>query len=294
VIVTHGAVQGCALVFDALLEPGDRVLVPDVAWPNYSLLATLRGAHVDHYRLDTANRFSPDLDNLADLLTTPTRVVVVNSPSNPTGWVGDAAVQRRLVELTRRYGCLLVSDEAYDQLVYDGPSASPAALDPTHVVSLFSFSKTYSMTGWRVGYVHAPDWLTLPLSRIQEGSLGGVSVVTQAGALAALAGPQDSVRDKVEIYKRRRHLVDARLGAAGLDSVRPGGGLFAFLPTDGRPSERAVEELIDLGVAMVPGTVFGPGGEGFLRASLGVSDEELDKGIGIYVGWRQQAEHGVA
>jgi aspartate aminotransferase len=288
VVVTHGAVQGCAAVFDALLEAGDEVLVPDAGWPNYRVLAHLRGARVKSYRLVPAEGFAPDLDHLVAQLTPSTRIMVVNSPSNPTGWVGSDGMMSELVDLVRRHGCLLVADEAYDQLVFDGGVASSAAFDPDHVISLFSFSKTYSMTGWRVGYLHAPQWLVDAVIRIEEGTLGGVSVVTQAGALAALEGPQDVVDERLITYRRRRDLVAARLAAAGLELVAPAGGLFAFLPTGGTPSDEAAARLIELGVAMVPGTVFGAGGEGFLRASLGADDPELDKGIGLYVRWRLQ------
>jgi len=286
VVITHGAVQGCAAVFDVLLEPGDEVLVPDPGWPNYRVLAHLRGARAKSYRLLPAEGFAPDLDHLVARLTPRTRIVVVNSPSNPTGWVGSAGVMSELVDLARRHGCLLVADEAYDQLVFEGSGTSPAASDPERVISLFSFSKTYSMTGWRVGYLHAPQWLVDAVIRIEEGTLGGVSVVTQAGALAALEGPQDVVDERLIMYRRRRDLVAARLAAAGLDPVAPAGGLFAFLPTGGIPSDEAAARLIELGVAMVPGTVFGEGGEGFLRASLGVDDPELDRGIGLFVRWR--------
>lgn len=283
-VVTHGAVQGCAAVLEALVEPGDEVLAPDPGWPNAALQAGLRGATIRNYRL--RHDHVPDIEEVASLIGPRTRVLVINSPSNPAGSILPREHIECLVELAERHDFVLLSDEAYEEVYFvDDRPPSAASYDSQRVVSLFSFSKTYAMTGWRIGYLHAPDWLVPALARFQEVTLGGVSVVTQAGALAALTGPQDVVQAMRKEYRQRARLMGDEVAAADVVFTPPSGGYFALLPTAGRDSASAAAELLDRGVAVVPGSAFGPGGEGFVRVSLCAGADALRNGLGLYFSW---------
>jgi aspartate aminotransferase len=293
VVICQGAVQGCSVVLSALLEPGDEVLVPDPAWPNYEMLVLLHGAVPVRYPLRPGNGFVPDLDELAGLVGPRTRVLIANTPSNPTGAVFPRPVVEGLVELAARHDLVVLADEVYDELIFEGEAANLAALDPERVVGLYSFSKTYAMTGWRVGYAAAPGWLAPTLAKLQEPLISCVSQLTQAAALAALQGPQDCVAEMRDAYRGRRDLVAGLLADAGIGVQRPHGAFYLMLPfapgTDGR---RAALDLVDHGVAVAPGTAFGDQAADHARISLASSEQALTEGIGRIVAWYRSTAGG--
>lgn len=293
VIVSQGAVQGLAAVLAVLVEPGDEVLVPDPAWPNYEMQTLLLGGVPVHYPLRPENGFRPDPAEVASLITPRTRALVLNTPSNPTGAVLPAELVRAVVEAAVEHGVTVVADEVYDEIVFDGAHADVAAMAPDDVVSVFSFSKTYAMTGSRVGYLAAPAWLAPTLARVQEPLLSSVSAASQASALAALRGPQDAVARMVATYRDRRDLVVRRLAAAGIDVEPPAGAFYLMLPlAPGADSRAAAIDLVGHGVALAPGTAFGSTARSHLRLSLASSAADLTDGIDRFTAWYAATDGG--
>ena len=287
VLITHGAVQAVDAILSAVVGPGDEVLVPDPAWPNYEMQATLIGATPVHYSLRPEDAFQPDLAEIRRLITPRTRVIVINSPNNPTGTVMSPDLVAGIVALAVENDMLVVSDEVYDEIVFDGAHVNAAALAPDHVASVFSFSKTYAMTGWRVGYTLVPAWLADTVTRILELESSCVSSVTQAGALAAITGPQDAVAHMRDAYRSRRDLAADILGRAGIDIVRPEGAFYLMLPLPGRAdARRAALELVAAGVSFAPGSAFGRTTPHHLRVSLATSEDGIREGLSRFLAWR--------
>ena len=284
VAVTTGACGGLYSAFLALLDPGDEVLVPDPGWTTLVPMAIAAGAAPVPYRLArTEDGFAVDIASLEERISPRTRAVVVNSPSNPTGAVESRQTLEALVELADRHGLWLVSDECYEELVFERQHVSPASLAGLdHVVSVFSFSKTYAMTGWRVGYVIASAEVVRALVKAQEPVVSSGSTISQKAAEAALLGPQDAVSAMRAEYRRRRDLALARLDSAGIGYARPSGAFYVMVDVEraGESSERFAHRLLrDRHVAVVPGSAFGEGGEGMLRISLAASPVAIEAGL---------------
>jgi aspartate aminotransferase/aminotransferase len=295
IVIAQGGGQAVSVTFSALLDAGDEALVPDPAWPNYAMSALLRGVVPVPYATPASNGFLPDLDELARLITDRTRLIVLNSPANPTGAVMPSAMVAAIVELAAARDLWVLSDEVYDEIVFDGQMANAAQYDRERVVGIYSFSKTYSMTGWRVGYAACPRPLAQLMGTIQEPMLSCISAVSQHAALAALQGPQEGVARKLEIYRSRRDLVSGLLGAAGFDAVRPAGAFYQMVPlARGCASRLAALDLVDAGVATAPGSAFGGVATDQLRISLAASEEALREGIARLVGWANRTAAGAS
>jgi aspartate aminotransferase len=281
VVVTTGACGAIAFTFLALLAPGDEVLVPDPAWPNYRPLALAAGGVPVPYRLDPGRGFEPDLDALEAAISPRARILVANSPGNPTGSVFAPNVVEELVEFAARHDLWLLSDECYDELVFDGRHTSPAALAPDRVIGVFSFSKTYAMTGWRVGYAVCPPGVARLLAQAQETLVSCVSTVSQRAAVAALTGAQEPVATMREAYRARRDVALDALEAAGGGYVRPSGAFYVMVEIGGdEPSEPFARRLLEeRRVAVTPGSAFGANGEGLVRISLAASEEAIVIGL---------------
>jgi len=283
VCITTGACGGLYTTLMVLLDPGDELLIPDPGWSNYAAMVHVLNARPVAYQLRSDNGWSIDVDSIEASITPRTRAILVNSPSNPTGGVESADSLRRVLEIADRHDLWVISDEAYDQLVFGGPSVSTASLGgDDRVISIFTFSKTYAMTGWRVGYVTGPATFIRQLSLHQEPVVSCASTVSQHAALAALAGPQECVHDMVDAYRRRRDFAAEALTAGGVPFVLPHGAFF--LMVDARATgmdswEFALHLLREAGVGTVPGAAFGAAGEGFLRLTLAASDELIDEGV---------------
>jgi aspartate/methionine/tyrosine aminotransferase len=189
----------------------------------------------------------------------------------------------------------ILSDEVYDELIFDGlKPANAFARDDEHVVALYSFSKTYSMTGWRVGYVVAPEWLAPTLSRIQEPLVSCISTVTQAAAEAAIRGPQEVVGMMRDTYQKRRDVAIDILASGGFQVDPPAGGFYLMVPLEeGADSKQAAFNLIDHGVALSPGTAYSKAATNYLRISLASSDYDLTHGMERVVEWLKASNGGL-
>lgn len=280
VVVTQGGVQALYLVLLALLEPGDEVLLPDPAWPDFRMIAHLLGARVLPYPLVAEGNFLPRLEDLERLVTPRTRAILVNSPSNPLGAVVPRDLVETLLTFARQRGLWFISDEVYDEVVFDDAFVSAGAVaDPSdRLVSVYSFSKVYAMTGWRVGYLVAPTDMAKLLTGMQEPIISCVNTPAQVAALAAVSGPQEVVRQMRDAYQTRRDELLATLDREGLPSSRPSGAFYVWTDVSEAnvPSMELARSLIEHEhVAVAPGSAFGHLGEGYVRLSLASSREDL-------------------
>jgi aspartate/methionine/tyrosine aminotransferase len=280
------AAGGCCALYAAievLIDEGDAVLIPDPAWPVYEMATLSLGGEVQRYPLLPEAGFEPDLDALEAAITPRTRVLVANSPGNPTGGVHRRETVEALVALASRHDLWLVSDEAYEDFVFEGEHVTTGSLDGAaeRVIGAYTFSKTYSMTGWRVGYLVAPESIVQAVTIALEPLIACPSSVSQKAAEAALAGPQDTVAEMREAFERRRDLATELLDSEGVSYVRPHGSFYmvVHVPGGGDANAFAYSLLEERHVAVAPGDAFGPGGAGMLRVSLCMADADLERGL---------------
>ena len=283
VIITTGGMGGLFSAFTALLDPGDEMLIPDPGYPNYEMVAILKRVVPVRYPCDPAQGFQPRLDALPGLVTPRTKALVVNSPSNPTGAVISPDRMAALVDFARRYDLYLISDECYEKIVFDAPHVSPASFDREgRVISVFSFSKSYAMTGWRVGYVVASTELAPIITKLQEATVACTSSVSQKAAEAALSGPQDCIAAMVGAYRRRRDRALEILRRYDLPTYIPQGAFYLLVDigrgeTDSEQFARNL--LVNERVAVAPGRTFGPEADHYVRISLATDEEQLSTGL---------------
>jgi aspartate aminotransferase len=285
IATTPGGVGAIAAVFAAVLEPGDEVLLPDPGWPNTRIMLSWTGTTGVFYPCPPENRFEPDLDALEALITPRTKVLLINSPNNPTGAVYPVRTVERLVEIAQRHNLWLVSDECYDQILLDGTWTSPASLAPDdpRIASVFTFSKTYAMTGWRMGYVAGSASLMDTVTKVLESNSSCVSTITQVAGEAALEGPQHCVTEMNAAYRRRRDAVVRILRDAELFISEPRGAFYVMAdisPTGLGSRDFAFKLLRERGVAVAPGSAFGEVAKDAVRISLASSDADLQEGVG--------------
>ncbi len=229
IVVTNGGVEGIFAALSALLDPGDGILLPDPGWPNFAMMATMLRARIAAYPLAAENGFLPQIADLERLCDAGTKAVLLNSPSNPLGAVIDRERMREIAEFAAARNLWIVSDECYDGTLFDDRFVSAAAVaDPERTISIYTFSKTYAMTGWRVGYVAAPARAIAQIAKLQEPLISCVNAPAQYAALAALAGPQDVIAEMVAAYRERRDEVCRRLSAARVPALPPSGAFYVW------------------------------------------------------------------
>ncbi len=285
VVVTPGAKPILLFAMVALLDTGDEVLIPSPAFPNYASIAALIGAKVVPVPLLPAKGFDIDLDALRARITPRTRLLVLNSPHNPTGGVIPPATLAAIAELARQHDFVVLADEIYAGMVYDGESPSmatfPGMAERTVVVD--GFSKTYAMTGWRLGFGIMPEPLAKHMAALMNNSNSCTATFVQKAGEAALLGPQGEVAAMVAEFRVRRDQVIAGLNAIpGVTCAMPPGAFYAFPRVDvpGMTSGQLADRLLDeAGVVTLPGTAFGAEGEGYLRLSYANSQEQLAEGL---------------
>jgi aspartate/methionine/tyrosine aminotransferase len=285
VVVTPGAKPVLFFAMLALLEPGDEVLIPSPAFPTYGSAASLVGARVVNVPLDPARGFDLDLGALRHRINGRSRMLVLNSPHNPTGAVLPRATLEGVAELARKHDLVVVSDEIYAGMVYEGESPSIATLPgmAERTVVVDGFSKTYAMTGWRLGFGIMPEPLARHMAALMNNSNSCTATFVQKAGEAALTGPQDEVAAMVAEFRARRDVVIGGLNEIpGVTCGRPLGAFYAFPRIDGTglASGELADRLLDeAGVVTLPGTGFGPEGEGYLRLSYANSPENLREGL---------------
>jgi aspartate aminotransferase len=284
VAVTPGGCGAISAALAAITEPGDEVLLPDPCWPNFRMMLAWTHTRGVFYPCPPGDGFLPDLERLAASITPRTKVLIVNSPHNPTGVVYPRAVLERLAELAQRHNLWVISDECYDEIILEGRTDTMASLlDDGRLITVMTFSKTYSMTGWRLGYaVGSRDAIT-SITKVLESSSSNTSSISQVAAEAALDGPQDCVSEMVGAYRRRRDLVVDLLREAGLLINVPTGAFYimADISPSGLPvREFAIKLLEERGVGVAPGTAFGAQAGEAVRVSLASSDTALREGVG--------------
>ena len=286
VMVTVGAMEGLMLTMMLLLDPGDEILVPDPCFPNYYGQASLTGACAKPVPTYEDNDYRMMAADIEKCITPHTKALLLNSPCNPTGAVMSKEDVLAIAEVVKKHDLWVFSDEPYDAIVYDGVEAfSMAQVDDVrdHVIVLNSFSKTYAMTGWRVGYLLVPDAAYVPkFAALQEGLVSCVSSFSQVACAEALKSTE-CVKAMLADYTRRRDiLVDGINAIPGFTCAKPKGSFYAFvnIKAFGKSSQEFAEELIrGARVICVPGTAFGAMGEGYLRLVFANSDDNLKEAV---------------
>jgi aminotransferase len=286
IIVTVGANEAILMAMLATLNPGDEVLIPDPMWLHYLYCARLAGADVVSVPLVESNGFQLDPVDLERRITKRTRMVLLNSPHNPTGAVFRRETIEAVADVVYRHGLLLLSDEIYQRIIYDGvQNISPGTFESIagQTLTVSGFSKTYSMTGWRLGYVVASPELISCLIRVHQYTTVCATSFAQAGAVAALTGPQDCVVAMVgEFDRRRQAILTAFRDMPGTSLVPPKGAFYAFpnISALGVNSRDIAGQLLEqAGIALVPGSAFGRYGEGYLLIAYSCSLSEVQRGM---------------
>ena len=282
IVVTAGGTAAVYAALASLAAPGDGVLVPDPGWPGIDLDATLLGAKPLRYRLLPEEGYRPDLDQL-ESLAAGARVLFLNTPSNPTGAVHGRETLEQMLEIAQRHGLVVLADEVYEDITFDVEPLSIGSLDHEgRVVTVFSFSKGYAMTGWRVGYAVAPDEVVEAMVQVQETIVACPSWNGQVAAVAALTGSREPVLAMRDEYRRRRDVAVVALREHGLLISEPRGTFYAMADVSslGRDSyEIARRLLFEERVAVAPGETFGPSGVGTVRLSLASPPEVVAEAI---------------
>ena len=279
-----GGVGALAASLAAVLNVGDEVLLPDPGWPNYRMMPPWMGARSVFYPLLPEREYLPDLDALERAVTPRTKALIINSPANPTGAVFPRTVMEAMADFALRHDLWLISDECYDQVVFEGEHVSPATLlGDGRVISIYTFSKTYAMTGWRLGYAVGSPELIDSVTKVLESNTSGPNTIAQKAAEAALDGPQGCVNEMVDAYRRRRDLVADVLEEAGLLISVPHGAFYIMAdvsPAGLASRDFAMRIVREKGVSIAPGSAFGKIAAGAVRISLASSDEDLREGVG--------------
>ena len=278
-----GSKEGLAHLALAFIDPGDQALVPDPGYPVYAVGTRLAGGSSVPMELSADQGFLPDLGALEP--TERTRLLWLNYPSNPTAATADLDTFEEAVGFARRHDLLLCHDAAYSEITFDGyvaPSVLEVAGAKDVAVEFGSLSKTYNMTGWRVGYAVGNAEAIRALATIKTNVDSGIFNAVQRAAIAALTGPQDHVEAMKATYHARRDVVVTSLLDIGLQVKPPLGSIYVWAPVpEGQTAGRFAEELLDrAGVVVSPGTGYGAHGEGFFRISLTVTDDRLEEAMG--------------
>ncbi|WP_026553009.1 aminotransferase class I/II-fold pyridoxal phosphate-dependent enzyme [Arthrobacter sp. H20] len=296
VYVTAGAQQGLHLAMSLLLDVGDEVLIPNPGYPTFGMTARLLHAVPVEYPLRPEHGFQPRVEDLQSLLGPRTRVLVLNSPSNPLGAVFSEDLTRSLMEFARVHDLWVISDECYESFTYDVAHVSPARFDGSRAVDTggtpetaarvftsVTLSKTYGLTGIRVGALITPPGMQQRLDNVMESIVSCVAASSQYSALAALTGPQDYVETALGHYRSNRDAASAVLTSLGINFLDAQGAFYLWADlshaTDGDVRSWVHRLLRERGVAVAPGTAFGSIGEGWIRISLCGDSAELIEGL---------------
>lgn len=290
ITVTSSGMSALALAEQALLSPGDRVVTVVPLWPNIVQGPRILGAEVHGVPLHFGpDGWALDLQRLLDALTPETRLCILNSPGNPTGWVMPRAQQQALLKHCRHHGIWLLADDAYERLLLDatpGQQAAPVLADIAHgedrLITVNTFSKSWQMTGWRLGWIDAPAALGEDLAKLVEFNTSCAPVFVQRAGLAAVTRGEPYVADFVQRLRAGRDtLVRGLQALPGVRVVPPAAAMYAFFAVDGMADSVAFCQRLALehGLGLAPGAAFGPEGEGFLRWCFAAEPARLEEGV---------------
>jgi len=288
VAVTSAGVNALSLIAQALLDPGDRVAIVTPVWPNLTSIPRIMGAEVIRVPLDCrAGVWSLDLQKLVDAAAPGTRAVIVNSPNNPTGWTMPQADWNALLAHCRKHGIWLISDDAYERLVYTGEPHAPGVLaqidDGDRFISANTFSKSWTMTGWRLGWLIAPSRFVADFGKLVEFNTSCAPPFVQRAGIAAIRDGDTLVRETVARLRRARDLLVQRLRALpGVEAAAPPGAMYLFFRIPGRSDDSlafAKELVTRSGLGLAPGIAFGAEGEGYLRWCFAATEALIEQGV---------------
>ncbi|MEJ1116383.1 pyridoxal phosphate-dependent aminotransferase [Paenarthrobacter sp. CCNWLY172] len=288
VYVVDGAQQGLHFAMSLLLAPGDEILIPNPGYPTFAMTSRLLHAVPVQYPLYPKNDFQPHIEDIEALITPRTKVLMLNSPSNPLGAVISEDATRHLVELAVRHDLWIISDECYEAFTFDVPHVSPARYDSdvpgeARVFTSLTLSKTYGLTGLRIGALICPPGLEQKMNNVMESIVSCVASPSQYAALAALTGPQDYVSHARDHYRSNRDAASAVLSGKGIPYLGAQGAFYLWADvshvTNGDVRTWVRKFLADAGVSFAPGTAFGSIGEGWIRIALCGGQQDLLDGV---------------
>jgi len=275
VIVTSGASEALHIALQALVDKGDEVLIPDPGFLSYLTLTKMAGGKVVGVPLGEKLTMAPETVN--ELVTPGTRVLIVNSPSNPAGTVQTGKEIKGLAEIAEDNDITIISDEVYEHFIYGGEHVSPAQFTD-NVITINAASKTYAMTGWRIGYAAARKEYIEQMLKVHQYIQACASSIGQKAAQAAIEGPQDCVTRMRDSFRNRRDIIMEGLDSMGIKCVKPQGAFYAFPEVE---DEDAPQQLLKNGVIVVPGSAFGKNGKGHIRISYATSEENLRRALSV-------------
>jgi len=284
IIITVGASQALDIGLRAILDPGDEVIVIEPSFVSYAPLVTLAGGHPVAVQATKEYDFKIQTHQIEKAITARTKAIMLCSPNNPTGTMLNEKELRELAALVEKYDLLVLSDEIYSELVYDESYVSFAAIEgmKERTLLISGFSKSFAMTGWRLGFVCANEEITAAMLKIHQYAMMCAPTMAQYAALEALKSGREDVEEMKKSYRRRRNYFVQSLNDIGLSCHIPGGAFYAFpsIVNTGLTSEQFAEQLlIEEKVAVVPGNVFGSSGEGHIRCSYASSMEQLQEAV---------------
>ncbi len=279
-----GAKEGIGHMALCLIDPGDVALVPDPAYPVYSIGTMFAGGETHWLPLEEENGWLPDLGAIPEDVARKAKVIWVNYPNNPTGAVADIGFYNDLVAFAKKYDIAVCHDAPYSEIAYDGyrPVSLLQAKDAMDVgIEFHSLSKSYNMTGWRVGMAVGNAGLINALMRVKSNLDSGIPQAVQLMAIEALRGPQDCVAENVAVYQRRRDKLVAALTKIGMSVVPPQASLYVWarIPDGYTSADYAAKLIEEAAVVVTPGSGYGQYGEGYVRLSLTLPDDQLDEGV---------------
>jgi len=286
-----GSKEGIAHIALCFIDYQDTALVPDPAYPVYSISTVLAGGRPYYLPLTEQNNFLPDFKKVPADILKRSKLVWINYPNNPTGAVADLNFFKNVVEFAQQHDIAVCHDGPYSEVAYDGyqPVSFLEAEGAREIgVEFHSLSKSYNMTGWRIGLVVGNAKMIDALKRIKSNLDSGIPQAIQYAAIEALSGPQDCIQEHNNIYQRRRDLIVDMLNSIGLEAKPPKGGLYiwAKVPEGYSSTELAADLLDKVGVVVTPGIGYGRNGEGYIRLSLTIPDARLVKGLSRLAAWR--------
>ncbi|MBI4296120.1 MAG: LL-diaminopimelate aminotransferase [Chloroflexi bacterium] len=286
-----GSKEGIAHIAFCLIDPGDTALVPDPGYPVYSVGTELAGGRVFWLPLTEQNSFLPNLDAIPAHILQRTKVLWLNYPNNPTGAVADLDFFNKIVKFARQHNIFVCHDGPYSEVAYDGyqPVSFLQAEGAREVsIEFHSLSKSYNMTGWRIGMAVGNAEVINALKTLKSNLDSGIPQAIQYAAIEALNGPQDCIKEHNDTYQRRRDLVIEMLNRLGIEAKPPKASLYVWakVPQGYTSVEFATDLLEQVGIVVTPGTGYGKHGEGYVRLSLTIPNPSLVKGLSKLAGWK--------